>query len=38
MNLAIELAPDEEYQEMYGYDNKLNEAQAFIDQHKNGSV
>lgn len=34
MNLAIDLAPDQEFAEMYGFNDKLNEAQAFIDQQR----
>jgi hypothetical protein len=36
MNLAIDLAPDQEYAEMYGFNDKLNEAQTFIDQQRKG--
>lgn len=38
MGLANELAPDPEFYEHYGFVERLAQAQAFIDQYKDGSV
>lgn len=38
MALAYELAPDPEFYEDYEFEQRLAQAQAFIDQHKDGSV